>query len=104
MDDQWAAEQLTKHRQRIHVLEGQVAALNWILRAVVTAMPHVTSTYVREQLKEERKRIDLRLRNALDEAEKAGLEATRKLLLVGDEAAQSHVPGLKWEPPDQPSS
>ncbi|MYA65542.1 MAG: hypothetical protein F4139_09150 [Gemmatimonadetes bacterium] len=37
--DVWAATQLSKHRERIRVLEAQVTALNWILHAVVKDLP-----------------------------------------------------------------
>lgn len=92
MDDQWPAEHLQTHQRRIQVLEGEVAALNWILRAVVEVLPlQLTDTHLRKQLEREVARLDWRLKNATDEVTIAGLEATRNLLLGGIDAAGTSV-------------
>lgn len=91
-NDVWAATQLAKHRERICVLEAQVAALNWILHAVVKALPSNAYEKVIPNLAEEAKRLEGLMPEA-EEVDSKALDAGRKILLSATDAALSIVSG-----------
>jgi len=91
-NDVWAATELAKHRERICVLEAQVTALDWILHAVVEALPSNAYENLIPSLTKEANRLAGLVPEA-EEVERKAFDAGRKILLSTRDAAFSIVAG-----------